>query len=67
MINITLLNVHLILKQCYHQLIENDTEDIINKKLKIIIEHVPVSVSIFSNVPGYNDKPIFFVIIIQNN
>ena len=43
---------------------ENDTEDIINKKLKIIIEHVPVSVSIFSNVPGYNDKPIF---ICNNN
>jgi hypothetical protein len=29
------------------------------KKLKIISEHVPVSVSIFSNVPGYDNKPIF--------
>ena len=37
---------------------ENDNEDTINKKLKIITEHKPVSVSINSNVPGY-DKPIF--------
>jgi hypothetical protein len=29
------------------------------KKLKIISEHVPVSVSIFSNVPDYDNKPIF--------
>ena len=30
-----------------------------DKKLKVTTEHVPVSVSIFSNVPGYDDKPIF--------
>ena len=30
-----------------------------DKQLKIISEHVPVSVSIFSNVPGYDIKPIF--------
>jgi len=29
------------------------------KKLKITSEHVPVSVSIFSNVPEYDNKPIF--------
>jgi hypothetical protein len=29
------------------------------KKLQIVSEHVPVSVSIFSNVPDYDDKPIF--------
>jgi hypothetical protein len=29
------------------------------KKLQIVSEHVPVSVSIFSNVPEYDDKPIF--------
>jgi hypothetical protein len=29
------------------------------KQLKIVSEHVPVSVSIFSNVPGYDIKPIF--------
>jgi hypothetical protein len=29
------------------------------KKLQITSEHVPVSVSIFSNVPDYDDKPIF--------
>ncbi len=29
------------------------------KKLQITSEHVPVSVSIFSNVPEYNNKPIF--------
>ena len=28
-------------------------------KLKITMEHVPVSVSILSNVPGYDQKPIF--------
>ena len=28
-------------------------------KLKITCEHVPVSVSIFSNVPGYDTEPIF--------
>jgi hypothetical protein len=28
------------------------------KKLQIISDHVPVSVSIFSNVPDYDDKPI---------
>ena len=38
---------------------ENDNAETIDKKLKIIIEHVPVSVSILSNVPGYEDKPIF--------
>ena len=32
-------------------------------KLQIISEHVPVSVSIFSNVPDYGNKPIFYVII----
>ena len=30
-----------------------------DKKLKIVSEHVPVSVSLFSNVPGYENKPIF--------
>ena len=30
-----------------------------SKKLQITSEHVPVSVSIFSNVPDYDDKPIF--------
>jgi hypothetical protein len=29
------------------------------KKLQIVSEHVPVSVSIFSSVPEYDDKPIF--------
>ena len=29
------------------------------KKLQITSEHVPVSVSIFSNVPEYDNKPIF--------
>jgi hypothetical protein len=29
------------------------------KKLQIVSEHVPVSVSIFSNVPDYDEKPIF--------
>ncbi len=29
------------------------------KKIQIISDHVPVSVSIFSNVPDYDDKPIF--------
>jgi len=29
------------------------------EKLQIVSEHVPVSVSIFSNVPDYDDKPIF--------
>ena len=37
---------------------ENDDEDTMNKKLKIITEHKPVSVSINSNVPGY-ENPIF--------
>jgi hypothetical protein len=30
-----------------------------DNKLKITCEHVPVSVSIFSNVPGYDIEPIF--------
>jgi hypothetical protein len=30
-----------------------------DQKLKITMEHVPVSVSILSNVPGYDKKPIF--------
>jgi hypothetical protein len=35
-----------------------ETED--NEKYsQIVSEHVPVSVSIFSNVPEYDDKPIF--------
>ncbi len=29
------------------------------KKLQVISEHVPVNVSIFSNVPGYDNKTIF--------
>jgi hypothetical protein len=29
------------------------------KKLQITSEHIPVSVSIFSNVPDCDDKPIF--------
>ena len=29
------------------------------KKLQVISEHVPVSVSIFSNVSDYDNKPIF--------
>jgi hypothetical protein len=33
------------------------------KKLQVISEHVPVSVSIFSNVADYDNKPIFFVMI----
>ncbi len=28
-------------------------------RLQIVSEHVPVSVSIFPNVPEYDDKPIF--------
>ena len=36
--------------------INNNDND---KKLQIISEHVPVSVSIFSNVPEYDIKPIF--------
>ena len=34
-------------------------ENNIDTKLKITMEHVPVSVSILSNVPGYDQKPIF--------
>jgi hypothetical protein len=30
-------------------------------KLQIVSEHVPVSVSMFSNVPEYDNKPILFV------
>ena len=29
------------------------------KQLQIVSQHVPVSVSIFSNVPDYDSKPIF--------
>ena len=29
------------------------------KKLKIVSEHIPVSVSLFSNVPDFDNKPIF--------
>jgi hypothetical protein len=29
------------------------------KKLKIVSEHIPVSVSLFSNVPDFANKPIF--------
>ena len=36
-------------------------------KLQITTEHVPVSVSIFSNVPDYDNKPIFYVVINQKN
>ena len=36
-------------------------------KLKITMEHVPVSVSILSNVPGYDQKPILFVVMTQKN
>ena len=32
-------------------------------KLQIISEHVPVSVSIFSNVPDYDDKMYFYAMI----
>ena len=35
------------------ELIDNE------QKLKITKKHVPVSVSILSNVPGYDEKPIF--------
>ncbi len=31
------------------------------KKSQITSEHVPVSVSIFSNVPEYDNKPIVIV------
>jgi hypothetical protein len=34
------------------------------KKLQIVSEHVPVSVSIFSNVPEYDDKPIFIILFV---
>ena len=30
-----------------------------DENLKITMEHVPVSVSILSDVPGYDRKPIF--------
>jgi hypothetical protein len=33
------------------------------KKLQIISDHVPVPVSIFSNVQDYDDKPIFYAMI----
>ncbi len=33
------------------------------KKLQIVSEHVPVSVSIFSNVPEYDNKPILFAMV----
>jgi hypothetical protein len=39
------------------QIETNDNE----KKLQIVSEHVPVSVSIFSNVPEYDDQPIFYL------
>jgi hypothetical protein len=37
------------------------------KKLQIVSEHVQVSVSIFSNVPEYDDKPILFVQFVSPN
>ncbi len=44
---------------------EDDVEKIETKdkenKLQTVSEHVPVSVSIFSNVPEYDNKPILFV------
>ena len=36
-------------------------------KLKITMEHVPVSVSVLSNIPGYDQKPILFVVMTQKN
>jgi hypothetical protein len=33
------------------------------KKVQIVSEHVPLSVSILSNVPEYGNKPILFVIV----
>ncbi len=37
-----------------------ETKDKENK-LQTVSEHVPVCVSIFSNVPEYDNKPILFV------
>ncbi len=39
---------------------DNDDKETINISfLNKILDHVPVSVSVFSNVPGYDNKPIF--------
>jgi len=43
-------------KHFYNKLKDKNNDD---TRLKITMEHVPVSVSILSNVPGYDIKPIF--------
>jgi hypothetical protein len=55
MINIIPMSVHLILKSFLKKIEIKDNE----KKLQITSEHVPVSVSIFSNVPEFDVKRIF--------
>ncbi len=55
MINIAPMSVHLIFEAMLKKIEITDNE----KKLQITSEHVPVSVSIFSNVPEYDIKPIF--------
>ena len=36
-------------------------------KLKITMEHVPVSVSILSNVPGYDKNQFFIAVMTPKN
>ncbi len=55
MINIIPMSVHLIFEAMLKKIKIKDNK----KKLQIVFEHVPVSVSIFSNVPEYDKKPIF--------
>ena len=48
---------------CLAMLKKIDTKDN-EKKLQSVSEHVPVSVSIFSNVPEYDDTPILWPIFV---
>jgi hypothetical protein len=45
---------------------KNETKNS-EKKLQIVSEHVPVSVSIFSYVPEYDDNLFLVVIVNLNN
>jgi hypothetical protein len=49
------MTVHLIFEAILEKIETKDDE----KKLQIESEHVPNSVSVFSNVPDYDNKQIF--------
>jgi hypothetical protein len=53
--NIIPMNVHLIFEAMLKKIETKENEN----KLRIVSEHVPVSVSVFFNVPEYGNKPIF--------